>query len=148
MQSKVEPTFDILDVTMKLTKIPFRAHGIAFARYKFPWITWIFFVLLLQSNRTHLWKEVMFFFFFCIKTNFDRPDPTRIEGELVKPQNCICDQPRSPLLQPCGDVEFLWRWSYVEGRVGRKQQQKPDIVPLLGGYQKQEQTPSGYQGDS
>jgi hypothetical protein len=28
---------------------------------------------------------------------------------------------------------------------GEKQQQKPDIVPLLGGYQKQEQTPSGYQ---
>jgi hypothetical protein len=26
---------------------------------------------------------------------------------------------------------------------GEKQQQKPEIVPLLGGYQKQEQTPSG-----
>ncbi len=56
-------------------------------------------------------------FLFCIKTNFDRPDPTRIEGELLKAQNCICDQPRSPLLQPCGDVESLWRWSNV-GRGG------------------------------
>jgi hypothetical protein len=46
------------------------------------------------------------------------------------------------MLSPYGGG-LMWR----EGGE-RKQQQKPDIVPLLGGYQKQEQTPSGYQGDS
>ncbi len=81
----MEPTFDILDVTIKLTKIPFWAHGIAFARYKFPWITWIFFVLSLQSNRTHLWEEVMVFFFASKLTLIDQiPQELKVNSSSRK----------------------------------------------------------------